>query len=83
MMRNTTRMLIVLTVVGLISGATLVLMYQYAQPLIVKNQKSEMEQAIFDIFPAAKDYDKKGSGENVFFEVKDTDGKLLVDHEIF
>ena len=76
-MRNTIKMIVVLTAIGLISGATLVFMYKYANPLILNNQKNEIRQAIFKIFPEAKNYEKKGQGENIFFETKDKNGKLL------
>lgn len=76
-MRNTIKMISVLTMVGLISGASLVLVYQYASPLIADNQKNEMKEAIFKIFPDTKTYEQKEAGEDVFFVVKDKTGKLL------
>ena len=76
-MRNTVRIISVLTVVGLISGAALAFMYNYASPLIAKNQKNEMEKAIFKLFPDAKKYDKIAMGENIVFKVTGKDGKTL------
>lgn len=76
-MRNTIKMIIVLTVVGLVSGAALVSMYKYAHPLIVDNQKKETKKAIFVIFPGAKSYEEKNIGEDVIFKVKDKKGSLL------
>jgi len=76
-MRNTAKMISVLTIVGLVSGAALVFMYQYANPMIIKNQKDETEKAIFKIFEKGKTYEKKTVGEETIFEVKDSSGKLL------
>ena len=76
-MRNTMRMISVLTIVGLISGATLVLMYEYASPLISDNQKKETREAIFKIFPGGKRYKEKIIKGETVFEVKDAKGALL------
>ncbi|MGB2705774.1 MAG: FMN-binding protein [Candidatus Omnitrophota bacterium] len=76
-MRNAVKMISVLTIVGLISGAALVLMYTYANPLIVKNQKDEMQKAIFKIFPDGKTYDKEVFEGAAVFKIKDKNGKLL------
>jgi len=76
-MRNTARMISVLTIVGFISGLTLVAVYKYANPLIINNQKEEMKEAIFKIFPDGKSYDEKTMGKDNVFEVKDQNGKLL------
>jgi len=77
-MRNTIKMISVLTIIGFISGAALVLMYEYANPLILSNQKKEIENAIFEnIFPQAKSYKEKMLGGEPVFEVKAPDGRLL------
>jgi len=76
-MKNTAKMISVLTIVGLLSGAVLALVYSYANPLIARNQKDETEKAIFKIFPEAKNYDKESAGEEDVFKVKDESGKLL------
>jgi len=76
-MRNTIKMIVVLTMVGLISGAALVLMYRYANPLIIANQDKETKEAIFKIFPSGKKYQKKDVPGQTLFAVQDKDGKLL------
>ena len=73
-MRNTLRMITVLTVVGFISGATLVLMYNYASPLIAQNQKNETKEAIYKIFPDTKTYEEEKVGDNVVFKVQTKKG---------
>lgn len=76
-MRNTLRMINVLTLIGLVSGLSLVFMYKYASPLIAENQKKDTGQAVFKIFTAAKSYDKEMVKENVVFKVKDKNGNFL------
>jgi len=76
-MNNTLKMIIVLTLVGFISGTTLVFTYKYASPLIIENQNKEMERAIFSIFPDAKTYDEKSADDSGVFVVKDKSGKTL------
>ena len=76
-MRNTVRMIVVLTVIGFISGATLVSVYKYASPLIAKNQKNEIEKAFFRIFPEADNYERRSEGNKTIFEAKDKNSKVL------
>lgn len=71
------RMVIVLGVVGLISGTSLVLVYNYATPLIEANQKRELEEAIFKIVPGATGYKAVTKEDEEFFEVYDKNEKLL------
>lgn len=76
-MRNTLRMISVLTIIGFISGAALVLMYEYANPLIQDNQEKEKKEAIFKIFPQAKRYNETRISDEAVFEVKDAAGRTL------
>jgi electron transport complex protein RnfG len=76
-MRKTLQMISVLTVVGLVSGAMLVFMYNYTNPRIVYNQKREIELAVFKIFPEGASYDKVIMEDSVIFSVKDKNGALL------
>ncbi|MCQ9206645.1 MAG: FMN-binding protein [Omnitrophica bacterium] len=77
-MRNTLKMISVLTTVGLISGAVLVFMYEYANPLILSNQEREIkEDAVFKIFPRGKSAEEKIIEGEVTFEVRDASGRFL------
>ena len=76
-MRGTIKMISVLTVIGLISGISLALVYNYASPLIEKNQNKKTEQAIFTIFPEGKKYTASGIKEENVFKVTDGKGCLL------
>ena len=70
-------MISVLTIVGFVSGITLVFMYKYAHPLINENQNNEMKSAIFKIFPSGKTYEAERIDDIEVFKVKDKSGKLL------
>ena len=76
-MRNTFRMIGVLTIIGFISGASLVLIYAYASPLIKNNQEEETRGAIFKIFPDAKNITSQSSDKETVFVVKNANGALL------
>lgn len=65
-----------LTIIGLVSGTVLVFTYKYANPLILDNQKNEIKEAIFKIFPKADTYEKDIIEDSVIFRAKEG-GKLL------
>ncbi len=58
-------MFLCLTVIGLLSGVGLALVYQKANPRILYNKEQDLKAAIFVVLPEAKDYIKleKGEGE--------------------
>lgn len=56
-MKQSLRMISVLAILGLISGASLAFVYKYASPVIALNQKAALEAAIFEIFPDGVDYE--------------------------
>lgn len=72
-MKNSARMILVLAIVGLVSGASLSLVYKYAISQIEENQKKELEQAIFEIFRDGADYEIIDE-ENEIYEVLDKNG---------
>jgi len=65
-MKKIIHMIIVLGVVGLISGTSLVFVYKYATPLIYANQAKELDDAIFRIIPGGDKYDPIEEGEDIF-----------------
>jgi len=76
-MRNAIKMISVLTIIGVISGAALVLMYGYANPLIEKNKKDEIKKSIFKIFPEGKSYTSETIAEVDVFRVKNDKGAFI------
>ena len=75
-----TRMVIALVLVGIVSGVTLVLVYNYAQPRIKVNQSREAESAVKSIFPEMREATRvigaEGRADSVV-KVTDANGKLL------
>ncbi len=76
-MRKAIHIISVLTVVGLISGTSLVFVYRYAKPLIAENQRKETRQAIFKVFSKAHAYEKIKKDDEEIFLVKDKRGNKL------
>jgi len=68
-------MIVALTLVGVVSGVSLVFVYNYAVPKIRINTNADTERAIKNIFPGTTQI-KKAKEEGVF-EVFDATGKLL------
>ncbi|NQT32544.1 MAG: FMN-binding protein [Candidatus Omnitrophica bacterium] len=69
------RMIVALAIVGTVSGAALVLVYNYSMPKIKVNMKADTERAIKDIFPQT---DKiQNTKEEGVFKAVDSSGKLL------
>ncbi len=56
-MKKSIHMILTLSIVGIVSGAALVGVHQYTQPLIKKNKEQALKRAIFQVLPQAKDYD--------------------------
>ncbi|MEA1965000.1 MAG: FMN-binding protein [Candidatus Aerophobetes bacterium] len=56
-MRKVSQMILVLCLVGAVSGGALVGIYKYSQPLIKANKKREIREAIFTVLPEVKNYE--------------------------
>lgn len=66
-MSNTARMVTVLTVTAILSGAILSIYNFYTYPRIQAYRQSELEKAIFEVIPGAERYKKLELGEKVFY----------------
>lgn len=75
------KMLLVLTVIGAVSGGILAAVFHFADPLIQANREKELKEAIFLVLPEAKDYkviEKELGKEKVTaYKGIDADGKLI------
>jgi electron transport complex protein RnfG len=76
-MNKILRMILVLTVIGLVSGGILAVVYQWSLPKIEKNQVREMDAAIFKVLPETKSYKKMIKGDLTYFECFDNKERLL------
>lgn len=70
-------MIIVLSVIGLVSGGVLAVVYQWAQPKIIANQIKETDAAVFKVLPGTKSYKKAVSGDLTYFNCFDKQGRKL------
>jgi len=76
-MQNRTKMIVILTVFALISGAILSLVYLFSSPFIEKNILAEQKRAIFTVVPDAKEYKEKKKNGIKYFECKDASGNIV------
>ncbi len=76
-MNKPVQMVLVLGLVALLSGASLVLVYRYATPLIDENQRTALKEAIFDVVPGAVRYEAVRKEGEEYFEVYDASGTLI------
>ncbi|NUM72274.1 MAG: hypothetical protein HUU43_15625, partial [Ignavibacteriaceae bacterium] len=53
-----TRMILVLVVIGVVSGGGLAILFAWADPIIQNNAKEETKLAIFQVVPKAVAYEK-------------------------
>lgn len=74
-----TKMLLVLTIIGAVSGGILAGVFHVADPLIQANREKELKEAIFVALPEAKDYkvlEKEVNKETItIYKGIDADGK--------
>jgi electron transport complex protein RnfG len=73
-MNKILRMIIVLTVIGLVSGGILAVVYNWSLPKIELNQIRETDAAIFKVLPATKSYKKVAKDDLTYFECFDKEG---------
>ena len=74
-----TKMFLVLTVIGAVSGGILAGVFHVADPLIQANREKELKEAIFVVLPEAKDYKilEKGidKAKVIVYQGLDADGR--------
>jgi len=75
-MNKSMKMIVVLAVVGLLSGLSLALVYQYAIPEIEINQAKELELAIYELFEEGESYQIVDE-ESKVYKVLDKDKNIL------
>jgi len=70
-MKNVFQMLIVLTLIGLISGGLLSMVSNWANPFIDINKQKATEEAIYLVHPSGKSYEKVQVSEMELYKVFD------------
>ncbi|MBN2057841.1 MAG: RnfABCDGE type electron transport complex subunit G [Candidatus Saganbacteria bacterium] len=67
-MNKLTKMIVVLSVIGLVSGGILSLMYQWAEPKIKVNQIKANDAAVFQVVPGTVKYKQISDKDLTYFE---------------
>ena len=76
-MKDTIRMILVLVVVGTVSGIMLTGVYNYAHPLIEENQRQERIEASTKVLPGAVDFREMTIGGVLVYEGVDEKGSVV------
>jgi len=76
-LKKSLHMIIVLVIVGAVSGTTLVSMYNYAQPLIEENKKAAVKNAIYKVLPETEAYEVIAVNDRQVYKAKDDAGRVI------
>jgi len=76
-LRKSVQMVLVLSIVGVVSGGALVGIYRYAQPRIEENRKRALRAAIFEVLPDAKSYETVVKEGKTIYKGFDSSGRLI------
>jgi electron transport complex protein RnfG len=76
-MRNFVQMVIVLVVVGIVSGLVLAGVYRYAQPKIQMQQEEERQRAIYSILKGAEEIKTIRYKDREIYQGLDLEGKII------
>jgi electron transport complex protein RnfG len=76
-MNRYVRMIVVLTVIALISGGILALVYQWSLPKIIENQIREADAAVYKVLPDIKYYRKVVKDDLTYFKGFDSKGRWI------
>ena len=76
-MKRIGKMVLVLTVLGLISGLALSLVSNYADPLIEENKQEAIREAIYYVLQSTEDYETEKVDGKVIYRAFDSSEKLL------
>ena len=69
------RLIITLTIIGVISALALSFVYQWTQPYIEENRRRAREEAVFSVLPGIDDYRTLEKEELTFYEGLDKKGE--------
>ena len=76
-MSDSVKMVVVLTIVGLLSGGFLTVVYQKTAPLIERQAQESLRRAIFVVLPEAVDYKEVRLAEDVLYQGLDKKGRQI------
>ncbi|MBU1027165.1 MAG: FMN-binding protein [Candidatus Margulisbacteria bacterium] len=76
-MNKILKMIVVLTVIGIISGSVLAIMYQWSLPKIIENQIKSTNEAVFKVVPGTVKYKENSVDDLVYFDCFDGTGARI------
>ena len=76
-MSDSVKMVVVLTIVGLLSGGFLTAVYQKTAPEIERQAQESLRRAIFVVLPEAVDYEEVRLAEDVLYQGLDKKGRQI------
>ncbi|MGM0603114.1 MAG: RnfABCDGE type electron transport complex subunit G [Bacillota bacterium] len=62
------RLVLTLTVIGIISALTLAFVYQWTTPYIKEHQAAAQEKAVFNVLPGAEKFEEVNKNGHTFYE---------------
>lgn len=71
------RLVITLTVIGIISALLLSAVYEWTSPHIERHQREQKERAILEVIPEAVEYQEKEINDKIFYEGFDDTGRFV------
>lgn len=76
-MKKIARMVLTLTILGLISGLVLSLVSNYADPLIEENKQEAIREAVYYVVQPTESYEKKTMNGKEVYETYDSSDELV------
>lgn len=76
-MNRIVRMILTLTVLGLISGIALSMVSNYTDPLIEQNQQESLREAVFYVLQPTEEYEERTVDGKVVYESYNASGELV------
>ncbi len=76
-MNRITKMILTLTLLGLISGIGLSMVSNYTDPLIKQNEQEALREAVFYVLQPTEDYEETTVDDKVIYESYDSSGDLV------
>ncbi|MFP4135590.1 MAG: RnfABCDGE type electron transport complex subunit G [Candidatus Acetothermia bacterium] len=75
-MNRIVKMVLTLTVLGLISGIALSMVSNYTDPLIKQNQQEALREAVFYVIQSTEEYEERTVDDKVIYESYGSSGDL-------
>lgn len=71
------KIIVVLTIIGSVSGGLLAWVYAKANPLILEDKRRSLKQAVIDVLPGVKKIVRRRRGDSTIYDGSGDDGALI------